>query len=217
MEDEELNIVLEVLENPVRRKIVKRLSQGPSYALQLSKELGMGQPLVAKHLTMMEQAGIVSSNFEPSSVGPERRRYSLARSVSITLDMAPNLFIQRGFSFGSISEKELPAEAASMMGKTSRITGEKRGDIPALTSLLARVDQRLDELEDERAALLYVRNQVMSSASKAIERVEGRDRQRVIYNILEEHDRDVERISEALDLREAVVREILNDIRELFS
>ena len=69
MEDHELDTLLGVLENPIRRRIVKRLSQGPSYALQLAKELGLGQPLVAKHLEMMEGAGVVSSLREPSETG----------------------------------------------------------------------------------------------------------------------------------------------------
>jgi len=62
MKQKELDSVLQVIENPVRRRIIKRISQGPSYALQLSKELGLGQPLVAKHLSIMEKAGLLTSN-----------------------------------------------------------------------------------------------------------------------------------------------------------
>ena len=43
MKERELDSVLQVIENPIRRKIIKRLSQEPSYALQLSKELGLGR------------------------------------------------------------------------------------------------------------------------------------------------------------------------------
>jgi predicted transcriptional regulator len=50
MKERELDSVLQVIENPVRRRIIKRLSQESCYALQLSKELGLGQPLVAKHM-----------------------------------------------------------------------------------------------------------------------------------------------------------------------
>src|SRR5438552_303021 len=88
MKERELDSVLQVIENPVRRKIIKRLSQESGYALQLSKELGLGQPLVAKHLSLMEKAGLVTSALESSPSGPERRRYSLAKSISITMDVA---------------------------------------------------------------------------------------------------------------------------------
>src|SRR5580704_12747238 len=105
MKESELDSVLQVIENPVRRRIIKRLSQEPCYALQLSKELGLGQPLVAKHLSIMEKAGVVTSALESSPNGPERRRYSLAKSISITMDMAPHLFMERATTFGAVPQK----------------------------------------------------------------------------------------------------------------
>jgi predicted transcriptional regulator len=215
VEDEELDILLSVLENPIRRRIVKRLSQGPSYALQLAKELGLGQPLVAKHLETMEGAGVVTSLREPSETGPHRKTYSLAKSVSITLDLAPNLFIQRGFTFGSIRERELPEEEGKIMAETAKVSGKPK-DVSTISELLERVDDKLEEIEAERAALLYIRNKALGSASKALENVEERTKRRVIYSILEEHDMDVKRLSEDLDLRESVIRDILREMRGLF-
>ena len=216
MEEDELDRILQVLENPVRRRIVKRLAQGSSYPLQLSKELGLGQPLVAKHLVLMEEAGIVTSSLERGERGPGRRQYALAKSISITLDLAPNLFIQHGFRFASVREKELPEETTSMMNEASKISGEDRGDIQALSGVLSQVDQKLDELERQRAALLYIRNRAMNSASKAIGKMQDREKKRVVYSILEEHDWDVGHLSEELDIRETVVRGILKDLRDLF-
>jgi len=46
----DLDAVLGTVENPIRRRIIARLSQEPNYQLQLSKELGLSQQLVAKHL-----------------------------------------------------------------------------------------------------------------------------------------------------------------------
>lgn len=215
MEDEELDSFLQVLENPVRRRIVKRLSQGPSYALQLAKELGLGQALVAKHLVMMEEAGVVTSSHMASNSGPQRKTYSLTKSVSITLDLAPNLFIQKGFSFGSMPGMELSTEDTQIWAEASKISGEEQGDVSALSGLLGRLDRKLEELEGQRAALLYIRNKAMESATRAIDKVEGRTKRRVIYSILEEHDMDVRRISEDLDLRESVVRDILKEVRDV--
>src|SRR2546428_13924961 len=108
MKQKELDSVLQVIENPVRRRIIKRISQGPSYALQLSKELGLGQPLVAKHLSIMESAGLVTSIVEESRnpSGGEREWYLLAKSVSLNMDPAPNLFIERGRSVRGIPVQE---------------------------------------------------------------------------------------------------------------
>lgn len=216
MEEDELDRILQILENPIRRRIVKRLAQGSGYPLQLSKELGLGQPLVAKHLVLMEEAGIVTSSLERGERGPGRRQYALARSISITLDLAPNLFFQHGFRFASINEEELSKETTSIMDEASKISGEDRGDIQALSDILSQVDHKLDELERQRAALLYIRNRAMSSASKAIGKMQDREKKRVVYSILEEHDWDVGHLSEELDIRETVVRDILKDLRDLF-
>ena len=217
MESEELDSILLILENPIRRRIVKRLSHGPGYPLQLSKELGLGQPLVARHLALMEETGLVSSAMEKSPGAPDRRSYSLAKSVSITLDVAPNLFIERGFSFGSMKKGGVSSEMSSLIVDLSEVSGKDKKAIASLSSILERVDGRLDEIEEERAALLYLRNMAMSTAAEAILKVEGKDEKRVLYSVLEEHTRDVEDISESLELRESVVRHILRDLQDILA
>src|SRR5712691_5270486 len=127
MRQEELDSVLQVIENPVRRRIMKRLSQGPSYALQLSKELGLGQPLVAKHLFVMERAGLVTPTVESSPNGPERKRYSLAKSLSITMDLAPNLFMERGVAFGAPPGKKA-SKGVGLLSRRVKDALEKQDD-----------------------------------------------------------------------------------------
>ena len=215
MEEDELDSLLQVLENPIRRRIVKRLSHGPSYPLQLAKELGLGQPLVAKHLAMMEKAGVVTSAMESSPRAPKRRNYSLAKSVSITLDMAPNLFVQRGFAFGTVNGKVISEEASSFIAVVSKISESDKRAFASLAKVLKSLDQKLGEIDKERAALLYARNMAMDTASQAIEALEDGDKRRVIYQVLEEHTEDVGDISESLDMREALVRKTLEGLRDM--
>lgn len=66
------------LENPVRRKIIKRLSQEPTYALELAKDIGETQQLVTTHLALMERDGFIDSNFESSPAGPKGSFFSLS-------------------------------------------------------------------------------------------------------------------------------------------
>jgi len=212
---DELDSILEVMENPVRRKIIKRLSQEPCYALQLSKELGLGQPLVAKHLGVMEGAGLVTSSKETSPSGPNRRRYSLARSVSITMDVAPNLFIERGVSFEAMPARARASKEAEAFGRRVREaveTTDERERLSELSDVLDGVDQRIGEIEEERVRLLEVRDQAMREAAKMAERLDELDKRRVLFHILDEHDMEVERISESLNLRELTVKAILEEL-----
>jgi predicted transcriptional regulator len=97
----DIDSVLGAVENPIRRRIIARLSEEPNYQLQLSRELGVSQQLIAKHLLSMEDAGLVSTMREDSPRGPQRKEYMLRKSLSVTVDVAPNLFRIRVFSFGS--------------------------------------------------------------------------------------------------------------------
>jgi len=221
MKERELDSVLQVIENPVRRRIIKRLSQGSCYALQLSKELGLGQPLVAKHMSVMEKAGMVTSAVETSPNGPERRRYSLAKSISITMDLAPHLFTERAISFNLPSTKPKTArEAERGFGDRVREAlaavdeGEK---LSLISKVLGDVDTRIALVEEERVGLLSVKNELMNEAAKIVASLEDLDTRRVVFHILEEHDRGVESISQSLDMREMLVRSILEALdREFF-
>lgn len=222
MNEIELDSVLQVMENPVRRKIIKRLSQEPSYALQLSKELGLGQALVAKHLSVMERAGLVNSSVESSPSGPARKRYSLSRSISITMDVAPHLFKEKAVAFDPSTRKSSRGGDATT-GLRKKVqqalaANDEKERLAQISNALDDVDRRMGSVEEERVALLEMRNEMMAEAAKIVGAMEDFDMRRVIFHILEAHDRQVESISQSLDMRETVVKSILEELeREFFS
>lgn len=219
MRERELDSVLQVMENPVRRRIIRRLSEEPSYALQLSKELGLGQPLVAKHLTIMEKAGMVTSSVERSPSGPERKRYSLAKSISITMDVAPHVFKERAISFGASAQQKSSRKGDQLGGMVKEALSEPDDNekLSMISQVLSELDSKIAEMEEGRVGLLSVRNELMDAAAKIVARMEDLDTRKVVFHILEEHDREVESISRSLDMREMLVRSILEDLdREIF-
>lgn len=217
MGDTELDSVLSVIENPVRRKIIRRLSQEPCYALQLSKELGLGQPLVAKHLGVMEVAGVVTSATERSPSGPSRKRYTLAKSISITMDVAPHLFMERATTFDRSGNPKGEGTAFAESVQEAMSAPDSRSKLGLISQLLGEIDVRLEEMDDERTGLVSLRNDLMNEAAKMVVSLEGTDRRRVAFHILEGHDKAVESISQSLDMREVLVRSILDELeRDLF-
>jgi len=65
--------------------------------------------------------------------------------------------------------------------------------------------------------LLSTRNQAMQEAGRIANRLKEADKRRVLFHILDEHDRKVDSISEALELREVTVKTILDELeREFF-
>jgi predicted transcriptional regulator len=203
--------------NPTRRRIIKRLSREPSYPSQLSKELGIGQALVAKHLEALEEIGVVKSSMAESPCGPRRREYLLSRSVSVTVDFAPHFFNAQVLSFSTIPEsRSMSSDVTSLMNRMKGILENvsRNGKFDLFASLLADIDSKLGELQEERSILLYIRNYAMREAAKRIQNADrGSDEKKVLYHVLDEHNKNVERISECLNLRESIVRRILSEMR----
>ena len=217
MESEELDRLLQVVENPIRRRIIKRLSQEPAYALQLSKELGLGQSLIAKHMEVMEKAGLVTSVVRDTRGGPKRKKwYSLSRAFSIRMDLGPNLFIESGRTFEVGHGTKRSDDVVRLRKRVVEATqsADDAGKLSVLSEVLSGVDERMEEIEDERTGLLEVRNLAMCEAARVASKFGELDTRKVLLHILDEHDRGVTRISEALNLREYSVRSILEELRE---
>jgi len=217
-EQEELDAILSMINNQVRRDIIKRLSQEPSYPLQLSKELGVGQQLIAKHLDALEDAGIVASSLEPSPNGPSRKEYALKKSIALSFNFAPNLFSSKLIDLNTGDAEDLGVTKdtlalANRIDKILRSPRDQNETINLIGKVISDVDRHLGELEDEKVALLYIRNLAMSEAVKRIKKSEkSTDARRVMYHILDTRSRNVSEISESVNLREDVVRKLLDDI-----
>jgi len=212
----ELDAVLGTVENPIRRRIIARLSEEPNYQLQLSKELGISQQLVAKHLITMEDAGLVSTIAQDSPRGPPRKEYLLKKSFSVTIDLAPNLFRARMFSFGAVpgvQENEERAQMAAQVGEVLRYPdGASR--IRPLTQVVAAVDKKLKEMEEERAVFLYVRGLALREAARITTSLPSDDRRKVLRYLMREEADGITGISASLGLQKQVVGEILEEIEK---
>ena len=219
MSQSDLDSILLAVENPVRRKIFRRLSEEPGYQLQLSKELGLSQQLVAKHLDSMEDAGFVSSMLETSPRGPKRKEYLLRRSVSITIDFAPSLFRTRVFSFGASPGVVEDSEGSALIARMNDVlrSPDEAARIGPLGEIISDLDRKLRQMEEERAVLLYLRNLAMTEAARASGSFRGRDRRKTLQYLLREQNDSLNRMSTTLGLREQIVGDILVEIEKELS
>jgi len=212
----DLDSILLAVKNPVRRKIIRRLSEEPGYQLQLSKELGLSQQLVAKHLDSMEDAGFVSSMLETSPRGPKRKEYLLRRSVSITIDFAPSLFRTRVFSFGASPGVLEDSESAALIARMNDAlrSPDEAAKIGPLGEIISDLERKLRQMEEERAVLLYLRNLAMTEAARASGAFRWKDRRKTLRYLLREQNDSLNRMSTTLGLREQIVGNILVEIEK---
>ncbi len=211
----ELDSILLAVENPIRRRILRRLSEDRGYQLQLSKELGLSQQLVAKHLDSIEGAGLVTSMMEASPRGPRRKEYLLQKSVSISIDFAPNLFRTKVFSFGAVSgPDQSSAESAALVAKMNDVLRypDEASRIGPLAEVITEVDKKLVQMEDERAVLLYLRSLAIREATKASSALRKGDRRKMLQHLLREQSDDIDRMSESLGVQATIVGDVLSEI-----
>lgn len=210
----ELDSVLAVLGNPIRRRIIQRLSQESSYPLELSGDLSLNQQLITKHLKVMEEARVVEAEREASPYGPARRMYSIAKSISLTIDFSQDLYGEHMYSFGDASLSSKSNTADEFEDRLANLSMRTPESIDPFAELIADVDRRIDELEGERAELLHIRRIVMRAAK---ENVRGKDaslkERMVVYHVLNRDVKNANRISETLDERKDTIAQVLDRLR----
>ena len=100
---QDANLILDILGNSTRRRILILLSKEPLYFNQLSKIIGIGQQSILRHMKILEESGLIETYTQESNLGaPDRKYYRLASTFS--LNMA---FSRDGFSIRNNTIKEL--------------------------------------------------------------------------------------------------------------
>jgi ArsR family transcriptional regulator len=91
--------VLRTLSNPRRLEILHRLAQGPCEVSRLADELGLSQPNVSQHLSILRSAGIVDAERDGREV-----RYRLADpDVVVACDVMRGVLQRRLSRLGRLS------------------------------------------------------------------------------------------------------------------
>ncbi len=85
--------VLKTLANPRRLEILHRLAEGPCEVRRLADELGVSQPNVSQHLSVLRNAGLVDAERDGREV-----RYRLADPDVITACAVMRGVLQRRLS-----------------------------------------------------------------------------------------------------------------------
>jgi predicted transcriptional regulator len=175
-EEIELDRILAVLENPIRRKILQKLSREMNYPLQLSKELNVSQQAIMKHLRVLEESDFVVSFEEKSDKGgPPRKLYAPRKRYCIRIDIGPNTYNEEFYAYreynlrlshdsSNVNPSEMQVE---IRGK---VTGEMKNEIvgalpaftdPMLENFRIRLEKTL-KIEDKEKRLTDLRGLISS-------------------------------------------------------
>jgi ArsR family transcriptional regulator len=131
-------VLLDLLGNENRRRILRLLSQKPCYVTEISEYLGVSPKAVIDHLRKLEEAGLVESHTDD-----QRRKYfHISRNLRLEVSVSP-------YGFGAKSA--YPASPnLDMSGCCTHVSidyqrDERDGGVDTLASEL----ERLEELQRE--------------------------------------------------------------------
>jgi len=195
-------VLLSVIENPTRRRILEALVREPHYPLQLSKELGLSQQGIMKHLRMLEELDLVRSFLEDSDQGgPSRRRYFPTTGFTMVVDIGPGLF--------NTEVATRPFEDGS-----ERAEGDGR-KLLDLRKDLGDIDQELVRIKERRAELIAEKERILEEAGRAVESsfMDYRSR-KIVYEYILHPQISAKELARGLGLRDDTVERLISMLEE---
>ena len=187
----DLDVLLSMIENPTRRKILESLVKMPRYPPQLSKELGISQQAVMKNLSVLEKNGMVVSYRESSSIGPERTVYEPNSEFTLIVDMRSGMF------------------SARMIEPKGERKDVDVDNLKEMRSKVIDIDNELEQLEKRYSELMREKESIIASV---ISKQDGYAQKSLAYEILDAPKKTVEELSKDLNARTDVVKEMIDDI-----
>ena len=219
--NQEIGQLLDLLGNNTRRRIVESLTNEPKYFIQLSKEIGVSQQAVLKHLFLLENFGLIESFKAKSNLAaPDRKYFQLNRSVYLSIGITGNSMeikmenIKGPNKIRSKNNMAIESKEGSIK-KDKEIT-----DILKNTKRkLELIAKRMQELEDEKIHLLREKQHILEITHQVIrESLEEDLARRILYsNLISREITDIEELSEILNTREKEIKIIVKSLEDRFS
>ncbi len=218
-----IDVLLDVLGNDTRRRILQLLADEPRYFIQLSKDLGVSQQAVLKHLEILERHGFVTSYSEQSSMPAPKRKYfqlnmSCMLAIGITRDAVDFVFQDIPHkSEEEIEEKELK-NLARRVGDLENLE-DPIETFESSDALLKEINSRLKELTEVEIFLLRMKQRITRVAHKTIrESFDEELHRQILYSTIgEEKQPNVDQLSVMLDTREKEVSQALKILKQKMS
>ena len=214
-----IDVLLDVLGNETRRRILQLLADEPRYFIQLSRDLGVSQQAVLKHLEILERYGfVVSFQGDSDFAAPKRKYFQLNRSCMLAIGITNDAvqFVFHDIPQETTARDSQKTELKSVQKGVVELDKEKdHAKIVAMSdSLLQEINQKLKELANTQISLLRLKQKITRTAHEAIRESFDEDLQRqILYSMIGVEKRpDVNQLSEMLDARE---REINDAIKSL--
>lgn len=206
------DLILDILGNDTRRKILAILSEEPMYFNQLAKEVGIGQQAVIRHLQALEDSGIIETYAEKSEFGaPDRKYYRLNSSFILTVSLSEDDFTIKKQDLAKLGRNTRQSR------KNHRMLDSLPEDADAALSLLQEklkeVEQQILELDSQLNDLHALRQGILHKLHEIGMGSFEQDERRIVYKIVEESPRSIAELSKISGEKASDLKDMIAEMR----
>jgi len=206
----DVNLILDILGNSTRRKILTVLSEEPMYFNQLAKKIVIGQQAILRHLQALEDIGLIETYSEKSEFGaPDRKYYRLNDSFILTISLSEDDFTITKQNNKQARRSELKKYYANL-DSIPKETGEA---LSLLQENLSSIEDEISIQESRLNDLYALRQLIISKLHKIGMASFEENERRLLYKIVEESPRSIAELSNLLDEKESHLNDILKGMR----
>jgi ArsR family transcriptional regulator len=238
------NVLLDVLGNETRRRILNLISHEPMYFNQLAKEIRTGQQAILRHVKILEDTGLIKSYAERSDLGaPNRKYYRVDSSFNLSISVSNDNFTVRNEDIGELRYKEADAlykkfdELDSIIlshdnntldeSMSKNTTSNQRKSVMSLDQILLMLQQNLEDTEEQILHLESRLNDLRALKQAIIKKIHDIEKEnfddierRLICSVMEgpmcrkEEQLTISELAEILDKNEKTIRNALSRITD---
>jgi len=190
------------------------------YLTQLAFNLNLGQQAIFRHLQLLEEAGLLDSDFKDAGQGAPRRYYQIARAVRVEVQISPEMFDIGLFDVPKVevkTPKDFP-ELAEIVTKCAELgkTPNSKEKLSVYSNLLKDLSKELNKVNIAKsiaeATYSNIRRQIRAIAFDLLpQRID----QRIIQTLASRGgELTIEDLSLILNLTEETIEERMIELDE---
>lgn len=219
-EEPTIDQILDALGNKTRRRILELLAEEPRYLLQLARELDVSQQAILKHLSLLEELGLIQSYEVKEGVrAPPRKYYKLTQPIAVSVTLMRHIAEYETYE-PYLAREDVALLSEDIRDGLRRLSAARESDevLSTAAEILQKIEDRRRKLREEEAALARVRQMILDRVDEVIrESCRNALEKRAMLAMVQRFECDIDQISEMLNVRERVVKEMLEELERRFS